>query len=147
LSENDCQNGFILDGYPRTLPQAEALQASPFALNALIVFKVEREEIIKRLSSRRVCEQCKSIYGHEIWNGKSQGRCPKDGSYLIQRADDMPDAINIRLSIFEKNFSAVLNFYETLGRLFYIDGQGSAETVFERIVKLVNDNDGFKAHN
>lgn len=127
LAESDCQVGFILDGYPRTLRQAEALQGSPFALNALICVDVLRDEIIRRLSGRRVCPQCKSIFAFEELQGNL---CPRDGALLVQRPDDSIEAINTRLTVFENNFLPVMNFFEEKGLLYRVDGNGSADMVF-----------------
>lgn len=137
LSQNDCRNGFILDGYPRTLAQAKALQSSQFALDCLMAIDISHQEIIKRLSGRRVCERCKSVYGSYEIESLNDLKCPKDGGSLIQRADDLPDAIATRLKVFEKNFEPVLDFYRELGLLRHVDGFGPLDLVFERISDLL----------
>ncbi len=137
LGKDDCHGGFILDGYPRTLEQAQVLQSSPFALNALVCVDVKREEIIKRLSGRRVCEACKSVFSIDSLGGEEV--CPKDGSVLMQRADDKVEAVTIRLEVFEKNYLPVIRFFDDLGLLHHVDGDGSVEEVFERLTSLVGE--------
>lgn len=138
LAEKDCEDGFILDGFPRTLSQAKALQGSRFALDALLSIDVERSEIIKRLSSRRVCEHCQSVFSGDT----AKTACPKDGHPLAQRADDRPEAVAKRLDIFKENFSPVMNFYQGEGRLHTVNGGGSPDVVFERIVALIEEISG-----
>lgn len=148
LGQQDCKDGFILDGFPRTINQAKALQAGTFSLDGLISLDVERSEIVKRLSQRRVCEHCKSVFGNDELGGRNTVKCPRDGYSLVQRADDMPDAVATRLDVFQRNFSPVMEFYGALGRLHHINGNGSADMVFERISKLINEiGMGFDRHN
>ena len=137
LANEDCKRGFVLDGFPRTLNQARALEASPFSLDVLLVIDVAKAEIVKRLSSRRVCGHCHSVYSGEDGQDLIGNLCPKDGHILIQRPDDMPEAVAIRLELFERNFSPIMDFYQSLGRLCRIDGQGPVDTVFERIRKVI----------
>lgn len=137
LSQDDCKRGFILDGYPRTLSQAEVLQQSPFALHGLICIDVDRDEVIRRLSDRRVCEQCKSVYSASDVMGIDGITCPKDGSTLAQRADDTVEAVTNRLVVYERNFLPVVNFFQTRDRLFRVNGNGSADDVFDRLKKLI----------
>lgn len=139
LGRDDCAQGFLLDGYPRTLEQAQALQGSVFALNALICVDVTREEIIRRLSSRRVCGTCKSVYSVNALPRGEESVCPKDGSKLIQRADDKVDAVTTRLEVFEKNYLPVIRFFDDLGLLHHVDGDGPADEVFGRLIKLINE--------
>lgn len=134
LGQKDCLNGFILDGFPRTLAQAKALQDSPFALDALLSIDVDKDEIIKRLSSRRVCELCQKIFGG---SANVSSHCPDDGAKLVQRADDAPPAIARRLAVFEENFAPVVGFYKGLERLYRIDGYGTSDEVFARISRVI----------
>jgi len=136
LGRPDCKNGFILDGYPRTLNQAKTLESSAFSLDTLLVIDVARSEILRRLSGRRVCEYCKSVFGEQDYQAEV---CPNDGHPLRQRADDMPEAVSIRLELFERNFLPVLEFYEKLGRLRHVDGLGSTEVVFNRISRVIDE--------
>lgn len=138
LSRDDCKRGFLLDGYPRTLPQAVALQGSGFALDMLININVDRQEIIRRLSSRRVCPKCKSAYSTGSLAG-DEPKCPNDGTPLVQRADDTVEAIGTRLLVFEKNYVPVANFFESKGLLHNLDGNGTEDLVFNRLIALIND--------
>ncbi len=137
LERSDCDAGFILDGYPRTLDQAQALQNSAFKLHALICVDVKREEIIRRLSGRRVCESCKTVFAVTSLKKGSEGICPLDGSRLVQRADDSVEAITTRLEVFEKNYLPVIRFFDDVGLLHHVDGDGPADEVFERLNKLI----------
>lgn len=139
LEREDCRQGFILDGYPRTLSQAQALQSSGFAVNALICVDVKRDEIIRRLSGRRVCEHCKSVFAVNALPRGEGEICPHDGHRLTQRADDSVDAITTRLEVFEKNYLPVIRFFDDLGLLHHVDGDGPTEEVFERLNKLITE--------
>lgn len=135
LSQSDCHQGFILDGFPRTKPQAEALQSSPYALNLLISLDVDPEEIIKRLSERRVCSLCGSIFALSSLGNSNV--CPKDGARVTQRADDSKEAITTRLAIFEKNLQPVMDFFAQRGLVCHVNGMGEADIVFSRLVAAV----------
>jgi len=134
LSQPDAACGFILDGFPRTLVQAIALQDSPKALDALIEIRVPREEIISRLSGRRVCESCRAIY-HVRDLARDSDACQACGGKLTQRDDDRPEAIAIRLNVFESNFAPLVKFYRDRGLLLSIDGYGDPQVVFERLLQ------------
>lgn len=137
LGREDARQGFFLDGFPRTLSQAQALQGSPFSLNALVCLDVAREEIIRRLSGRRVCERCKSVYSqHDVEGPKVI--CPNDGSRLVQRPDDRVETVMTRLQVFEQNYVPVIRFYDDLGLLYHVDGDGPADLVFKRLNDLVS---------
>lgn len=137
LGRNDCQSGFILDGFPRTKPQAEALQSSPYALKVLIFLDVDRDEIIKRLSERRVCPTCGLVFALSLLGNSDV--CPKDGALLTQRADDSREAITTRLAIFEKNLEPVMDFFAQRGLVHHVNGMGNAEDVFSRLVAAVSN--------
>jgi adenylate kinase len=139
LERADCQRGFILDGYPRTLEQALALQNSVHRLRALICVDVKREEIIRRLSGRRVCENCKSVFAVSSLPKGEEHVCPLDGARLVQRADDRVEAITTRLEVFEKNYLPVIRFFDDRGLLHHVDGDGPADEVFERLNKLFGE--------
>jgi adenylate kinase len=137
LREKDCQNGFILDGYPRTLQQAKVLQDSQFALNGLIYLDIDRNEVIRRISMRRVCSQCKSVFGAKDLSGRDELRCPEDGGILIQRPDDRTEAVATRLEVYEKNLLPVIKFFESLDLLYRIDANGAVDEVFSRVTTLI----------
>lgn len=140
LGQSDCGNGFILDGFPRTLAQAQALQASKYELQALVEICVAREEIIRRLAGRRVCDKCRAVY--HVESLADHLTCLVDGSVLVQRADDLPQAIETRLDIFQVNVAPVVEFYLARGLLVSVDGLGDQALVLQRILRsidLVND--------
>lgn len=135
LGKDDCSSGFLLDGFPRTLTQAEALDQSEFKLHVLLSIDVARAEIIKRLSERRVCRTCNSVFSAS--SVKNGANCPKDGDVLVQRADDKAEAIETRLLVFEKNQLPVVRFFESKGILHHVDGNGSEDEVFARALRVI----------
>ena len=132
LSQPDCSFGFILDGFPRTLVQAVVLQESKQALDALIEIRVGRDEIIQRLSGRRVCEKCQAVY-HVRDLATGSNTCTLCEGRLVQREDDRPEAVATRLDIFESNFSPLVNFFKDRGLLLSINGCGGPDEVFKRL--------------
>lgn len=133
LEQPDAAQGFILDGFPRTLPQALALQSSEFALDALIEIRVPREEIIERLSGRRVCEKCGATFHMRDLSSQEIG-CEICGGTLSLREDDRPEAVATRLDVFEANFSPLIKFFGERKLLFFINGCGAVDLVFKRLV-------------
>lgn len=136
LAEKDCAQGFILDGFPRTLPQAKDLTGSPFALTDFVILDVAEDIIIQRLTGRRTCASCQSIFHIDEMGERTD--CPHDGGLLVQREDDRPEAVRIRLSTYKNNLSPVLSFYEERGLVRKVDGEGSKDAVFERILRAVS---------
>lgn len=114
LSENDCQDGFILDGYPRTLPQAEALDEMA-NIDLVIVLEVSEEVIVNRLSNRRICRKCGEIYNLKSLPPKEKGICDKCGGELYQREDDKPEVIRNRLEAYRKRTQPLIDFYQKRG--------------------------------
>lgn len=136
LSCADAAAGFVLDGFPRTLPQAIALQGSEHALDALIEIRVDKEEIVRRLSGRRVCATCRAIY-HVDNLPAGANVCPQDSGDLVQRADDMPEAVTVRLDLFEANLAPLVHFFEERRLLWTINGLEKPEVVFRRLLEVV----------
>ncbi|MCX8146903.1 MAG: adenylate kinase [Candidatus Woesearchaeota archaeon] len=131
LKQDDCKNGFILDGYPRNLNQAKALDSFS-KIDYVIEIDVPDKISVKRLSSRRQCKKCGAIYGITLIP-KEEGICDKCGSELYQRDDDRPDAIKKRLEIYHKETEPILEYYRKKGILIRVDGTGSVENVFKEI--------------
>lgn len=141
LAQADCAKGFLLDGFPRTVPQAEALDSILEELGRpvehTINIQVEKEELIARLSGRRICKTCGSSY-HLIFNPPAEeGKCDKDGGELYTRADDNPETVTNRLEVNMKQAQPLLDFYEAKGVLTNIDGQQDISKVFADIDALL----------
>ncbi len=136
--EDVVDHGFILDGFPRTRVQAEALQQllGPDGLDAAVDIDVPTEIVVERISGRRVCASCGATY-HVNAPPKTDGRCDRDGGDVVQREDDTPEAVKRRLDLYERNTRPLLDFYGGLGLLVTIDGDGAPDDVFARILEAV----------
>ena len=133
LSERDARSrGFILDGFPRTAHQAEALEKllKPLRLDAVIDLAVPTEIVLERLASRRVCSSCGNNYSVQT-PPSHKWRCDHCGGEVIQREDDRPEAIQVRLDAYDRQTSPLIAFYEKLGLLESIDGSQAPDAVFE----------------
>jgi len=126
LERPESQNGYMLDGYPRTLYQANTLEKLPQG-KIDIVFNIElpTEEIVRRISSRRSCPKCKAVYNLLFSAPKNEGVCDKCGTALVTRSDDNPDTIRNRIGVYEKNTLPLVEYYEKKGVLVRIDSSGS----------------------
>lgn len=142
LADPSHANGFILDGFPRTVPQAEALAKvlaeQGFQLDRVINFGVSREEIVKRLSGRRSCPNCQATYHAEFAPSKSGSRCERCGEALVQRSDDQREAIEMRLRVYEEQTAPLINFYEKQRVLSHLNGAEAVETVYHNLVKALS---------
>ena len=141
LSQSDCEKGFLLDGFPRTVAQAEALDSILTELNRpvehTINIEVEKDELVARLSGRRICKTCGSSY-HLIFNPPNEeGKCDKDGGELYTRADDNPETVANRLEVNMNQAQPLLDFYQAKGVLTNIDGQQDIAKVFADLDALL----------
>ncbi len=141
LGEPDAQDGFILDGFPRTLEQAKALDKQLSELKrrvtAAILIEVPDEELVRRLSGRRVCSKAGHNYHIEFDPPKREGVCDQDGSRLIQRDDDQPDVVRNRLEVYHKQTEPLIDFYDEQGLMRRIDGTRSPEEVHDHIRAVI----------
>jgi adenylate kinase len=141
INRTDCAAGYILDGFPRTLPQAEGFEVMPGGdlTTALFVFNVEvpREELLRRLSGRRWCPQCQSTYHVDTNPPRVSGVCDQDGTALIQREDDKEVAVARRLREYDERTAPLIDYYRRRARFHSIDGYRAVDTVFADLRGLV----------
>ncbi|HMD16038.1 MAG TPA: nucleoside monophosphate kinase [Terriglobales bacterium] len=139
-----CTGGFILDGFPRTLSQAESLkelmETEHLSLSAVVNYELSVDEIVQRLSGRRTCDKCKSVFHVTEKPSKGKGVCDRCGGRLFQREDDRPEAIAVRLEAYERSTAPLIHFYKNLGLLLPIVAKGSPDEIFTRTMdKLADD--------
>ena len=133
LSAKDCANGFILDGFPRTLPQAQALEitlsASGAGVDRVVYFKVDDLGVVERLSGRRVCRNCDANYHVQFMPSASAGKCDKCGGPLYQRDDDRAETIKQRLEVYYRQTADLIEYYRGKGLLVEVDASRAPDEV------------------
>lgn len=138
VAEEDCKNGFILDGMPRTLAQAKALDEHGIGADVVLSFEMADELIKQRLVGRRTCKECGDTY-HVVNNPpKKENTCDKCGAELIQRSDDMPETVENRFKVFNQNMAPMLEYYKTRGILHTIDADHPMQDVTDNVLRVLN---------
>ncbi|HIU02147.1 MAG TPA: adenylate kinase [Candidatus Onthocola gallistercoris] len=141
IQQDDCKNGFILDGFPRTIPQAEALKAALTAIEEKMEYAIDidvpDENIINRMAGRRACVGCGATYHVEFNPTKVEGVCDVCGEKLILRDDDKPETVKKRLDVYHEQTQPLIDFYKKEGILVTVDGTQSMDKVFEDILKVL----------
>ena len=138
LSQDDTSRGFLLDGFPRTLAQAEALRdmlddlGTP--LDVVLELQIDDDEVVRRLSGRRTCRQCGHVWHLEFDPPEKEGVCDIDGGELFQRDDDQPETIRRRLEVYTEQTEPLVGFYENAGLLRSITAQGAVDEITERAI-------------
>jgi len=136
ISRPDAASGFLLDGYPRNLAQAEAL-ARITPLDVVVAFDLPFPVLIERLSGRRVCPTCQTVYNIESRPPRTPGVCDRDGTALVQRPDDLPAAVRTRLEVYAEQTAPLERYYTEKGLLRTLDARGDPQDVTQRLVALI----------
>jgi len=142
MSAPDCESGVILDGFPRNLEQAEALDKAlaqqAKAIDKVVYIKVSEEELVERLSERWICRNCQTPYHTINSPPRVWGRCDKCGGELYQRPDDTPQTVKKRLEVYFTQTTPLINYYTQAGKLLEVDGEGNVDEVGRRIIAALH---------
>jgi len=141
IRQQDCADGVLFDGFPRTLSQAEALDdklaAEGKQIDKVVYIEVPAEELVKRLSGRWICRECQTPYHEQSSPPKSPGRCDKCGGELYQRADDKEETVRERLKVFFSQTVPIVDYYDRQGKLLRVDGNRGIEDVSATIIEVL----------
>ena len=137
LAQEDCQQGYILDGFPRTIPQAEALDEMGFGVDAALSIEVADAEIVKRMSGRRVCEKCGASYHTEYKKPSVDGVCNVCGGKLVIRKDDEPETVLNRLTVYHEQTEPLKDYYRSCGKLITVEGQDQVADTTALVLKAL----------
>lgn len=140
LAEADCGKGFILDGFPRTVPQAQALDAMGVKIDYVISLEIPDQQIVERIAGRRVCPKCGASYHIETRRSKDGVHCDHDGTELVKRADDAPEVVQSRLSVYHETTEPLIAYYRNQGLLRSIDVSICLENSVAQFFEIVNQN-------
>ena len=139
LAEDDCNGGFILDGFPRTIPQAEALDKMGIAIDAALSIEVADSEIVKRMSGRRVCEKCGASYHTEYKKPEKEGVCNACGGTLVIRKDDEPETVLNRLSVYHEQTEPLKSYYAAADKLLTVEGQDEVKDTTALVLSALSE--------
>ena len=137
LAQDDCKNGYILDGVPRTIAQAEALEKAGIGFDAVVSIEISEEEILRRMSGRRVCEACGSSYNVVSIPPRVEGICDNCGGKLIQRKDDTPETVRERLKVYHTETEPLVDFYANRGLLRPVRSADTKEATTKAILDVL----------
>jgi adenylate kinase len=138
IAEDDCKKGFILDGFPRTVPQAEALEAMGVQIDKVLEISVSDEEIKARIGGRRVCEKCGASYHIQFKPSKAEGICDSCGGKTVQRKDDAPETVVERLKTYHETTAPLVDFYKKLGKLSTVVSVPTVEGTSKLVLEALN---------
>jgi adenylate kinase len=139
LAEDDCQNGYILDGFPRTIPQAEALDQMGFDIDVALSIEVADSEIVKRMSGRRVCEKCGASYHTEYKKPAVDGVCNFCEGALVIRKDDEPETVLNRLNVYHEQTEPLKDYYKAWGKLLIVEGQDEVKDTTRLVLEALGN--------
>ncbi|MBI3989454.1 MAG: adenylate kinase [candidate division NC10 bacterium] len=137
LKKPDCEKGYILDGFPRTVVQAQAFEAMDEPLDHALSLEVQEEELVRRLTGRRICETCGALFHIDFRLPRDSGICDQCGGRLSQRDDDREETVRRRLEVYRAETASLMDHYARRGILWRVEGQGTVQEVFRRILEVL----------